>query len=98
MTMKKTELDKRAGLKVAHQMKHATAQAQRPGAVPAAEVDRRTRREAQRAAGLVPFAVKLPQTLVSQVQALAAQRAVALDAITAQLLEQALSHGGPCTD
>lgn len=32
MTMKKTELEKRAGLKVAHQMKQAAARAQRAGA------------------------------------------------------------------
>lgn len=91
MTMKKTELEKRAGLRVAHQMKHAAALAQRTPQGPGPE-DRRARREADRQAGRVPFAVKLPQSLVTQLQTLAQQRALTLDLLTTQLLQEGVAR------
>lgn len=88
MTMKKTELEKRKGLKIEGQMRQAGV-ADRYGkgsALPS----RREQRELDRAAGLVPFAVKLPSALVGQVQALATERAMGLHELTAELLEKAL--------
>lgn len=90
MTMKKTELEKRAGLQIAHRLKHAAATARRSDLVASAAVDRRARREADRAAGRVPFAVKLPQALVARLQQIAGERGVTVDQLVAPLLEQAL--------
>ena len=61
MTLKRTELEKRKGLAIGN----ALRQAGNPyGAAAATEADRKARREADRAAGLVPFAAKLPADLV----------------------------------
>ena len=95
MTMKKAELEKRAGLRVAHQMKHAASVAGRGAPADPAGMDRRARRDADRAAGLVPFAVKLPQSLVGLVQATAGERGVTPDALVASLLDDALRATGP---
>lgn len=94
MTMKKTELEKRAGLQIAHRAKHAAATARR--IEPAASaLDRRARREADRAAGRVPFAVKLPQVLVDRLHRVAAERGLTVDELAAFLLEQALPATAP---
>jgi hypothetical protein len=61
MTMKKTELEKRKGLKVANALRQS---GQRFDA--SAAGDRRAQRERDRAAGLVPFAVKLPGELLQE--------------------------------
>ena len=91
MPMKKTELEKRAGLLVAHRMKHAAAGARRVDAGESADMDRRARREADRAAGRVPFAVKLPQSLVTRLHATAAASGLSLDALVTTLLDEALA-------
>lgn len=90
MPMKKTELEKRAGLQVAHRMKHEAA-ARRVDAAESADTDRRARRAADRAAGRVPFAVKLPQSLVAALHAAAGERGVPLDALVERLLDEALA-------
>jgi hypothetical protein len=87
MTMKRAELEKREGLKIANEM-------HRPGArygtaAPAAE--RRMQRERERAAGLVPFAIKLHGELVRQLHARASQRQVPLTDLVEQLLRSGLN-------
>lgn len=89
MTMKKTELEKRAGLKIAHRAKHAAAARRHDPAAAVAE-DRRARREADRAAGKVPFAVKLPQALVTRLQQIAGERGISVDEVVAEFLARAL--------
>lgn len=94
MTMKKTELEKRAGLKIAQRARHAAA-GRRHDPAAAVAADRRARREADRAAGRVPFAVKLPQALVTRLQQIAVDRGVSVDEVAASLLEAALPAIAP---
>lgn len=94
MTMKKTELEKRAGLQILHRAKHAAATARRSGPADSA-ADRRARREADRAAGRVPFAVKLPQALVTRLQQIAGERGLSVDEVVASLLDEVLPAIAP---
>ena len=87
MTMKRTELEKRKGLAIVNALRRAGNPSGAAAAVPA---DRRARREAERAAGLVPFAVKLPADLVRALQARATDEQRRLDELTAELLQQAI--------
>ena len=87
MTMKRTELEKRKGLKVVGELRQSGHRYDT--AAPA--VDRREQRERDRAAGLVPFAVKLHGDLVRQLQTLAQERQVPLSKLVAELLRTGLS-------
>jgi len=87
MTMKKTELEKRKGLKIANDLRQAGPRYDT--AVPPA--DRRAQRERERAAGLVPFAVKLRGNLVRQLHELAQQRQLPLNELVDQLLRAGLN-------
>ncbi len=87
MTMKRTELEKRQGLKIVNAQR-ASGNAYGPSA--SAQEDRKARRERERAAGLVPFAVKLPKDLVAALQARAHAQGRDLDSVTGALLRAAL--------
>lgn len=87
MTMKRTELEKRRGLKIANEMRRTG----NPYGRVETEADRRARRERDRALGLVPFAVKLPQDLVRQMQADAHSRGARLDDLVAEWLRRGLA-------
>lgn len=54
-------------------------------------VDRREQRKLDQAAGLVPFAVKLSGDLVAQLQLLAKERGVDMNALVAELLATGLT-------
>jgi hypothetical protein len=54
-------------------------------------VDRREQRERDRAAGLVPFAVKLHGDLVRQLQTLAQERRMPLSKLVDELLRTGLN-------
>lgn len=54
-------------------------------------LDRREQRKIDQAQGLVPFAVKLDSALVSQLQDLATQRAIPLNALVAEVLLKGLA-------
>jgi hypothetical protein len=86
MTAKRTELDKREAMAITNALRQSGARFD-TSATPAA---RREQRERDRAAGLVPFAVKLHGDLVRQLQQRAQQRGVALDALADELLRRAL--------
>jgi len=87
VTMKKTELDKRKGLKIAGEMRRAGNPYARAAET---EADRRAQRERDRALGLVPFAVKLPQDLVREMQREAESRNARLDDLVAGWLRKGL--------
>jgi len=87
MTMKRTEIEKRNGLKIANEMRRAGHRYD----VAAPVADRRAQRERERAAGLVPFAIKLHGDLVRQLNARANQRQVPLNELVDQLLRSGLS-------
>jgi hypothetical protein len=88
VTMKKTELEKRKGLKLANDLRLAGNPYARSGET---EADWRERRDRDRALGLVPFAAKLPQELVRQMQAEAEARGVRLDDLVAEWLRRGIA-------
>jgi hypothetical protein len=88
MTMKKTELEKRKGLKIANDMRRAGNPYARAGET---EADRRAQRDRDRALGLVPFAAKLPQELVRQMQSEAQARGARLDDLVAEWLRKGMA-------
>jgi len=91
MSMKKTDLAKNMALKINGQMKSAGV----PGrfAQGAAElVDRKEQRRRDAAAGLVPFACKLPSELVKQLGERAASHEGGVNALVAELLGKGLGQ------
>ena len=85
MTMKKTELEKRRGLKIANALRQSG-----PRFDTSTPADRRAQRERDRAAGLVPFAVKLPGDLLRQLHEQSQQRNLPLNELVEQLLRTGL--------
>jgi hypothetical protein len=89
MSMKKFDLAKSLALKVAGQMK--TVGVPDRFAQGAAEaLDKREQRRRDAAAGLVPFACKLPSELNRRLQELAPSHEGGLNALVSELLERAL--------
>lgn len=88
--MKKTDLEKNKGLKIMGQMRQAGSPS-RFGAAAQAVPDRREQRKLDQAAGLVPFAVKLPEALVARLRERAEAEHRILPELTAALLDAALS-------
>jgi hypothetical protein len=87
--MKRTALEKVEAMKTLDEMKRK-AIPERYGAKAGEPADKREQREKDKAAGLVPFAVKLPQDLVASLQALARQREETLNDVTAELLRKGM--------
>jgi predicted HicB family RNase H-like nuclease len=85
--MKRTDMAKRDAERMKNEMAAKNAGFGASGAVP----DRREQRERERAAGLVPFAVKLNGELVKQLQATAKERGVELNELVAELLQKGLA-------
>lgn len=90
MSMKKSDLDKHKGLKIAGAMK-GTAVPHRFAQGAAEVLDKRERRARDAAAGLVPFACKLPADLQQRLHQRAAAHEGGVNALVAQLLEQGLA-------
>jgi hypothetical protein len=86
--MKKTDLEKQKALKVMGKLNAATPPGRYAGATPA--VDRHERRRLDRAAGLVPFPVKLPQPLVQSLNAKAQADGISVNELVSRLLTDAL--------
>ena len=87
--MKKTDLEKLKGLRLKPQPGAAGAgPAFGKGAPP--PPSRREQRDLDRAAGLVPFAVKLNEELVAKLHALAQGREGGLNQVVAELLKKGM--------
>ncbi len=86
--MKKTDLEKLKGLRLKPQP--GAAGAGQFGKNPPAEPSRREQRELDRAAGLVPFAVKLNEALVAKLHERAKGREGGLNEVVAELLQKGL--------
>jgi hypothetical protein len=87
MTLKKTDLARKLELKITGQMRGAAIPsrfAQGATGVP----DKREQRKRDAAAGLVPFACKLPAELVKQLQEQATTHEGGLNALVAELLQR----------
>ena len=87
--MKKTDLEKHKGLKIAGKMNQAVTPG-RFGKEASQITDRREQRRLDQAAGLVPFAVKLNSDLVKQIRELAETRETELNEVVAELLKKGL--------
>lgn len=87
--MKRTDLAKADAKKLQHQ---AGPRALPSGSAATQQPDRREQRERDRALGLVPFAVKLNGDLVKQLQALAQERGVDMNALVAEVLQKGLAE------
>lgn len=88
MSMKKTDLEKLKGKKIAGGGFGGSAD--RFGRGSAAPGDKREQRERDREMGLVPFAVKLHGDLVREIHAAAQARGVGLNEVTAELIRKGL--------
>ena len=89
MSMKKTDLDRLAGLKLDTAMR-GKASPGRFGQAAAALPDRKAQRKLDAAAGLVPFACKLPAELTEQLRDRAAGHEGGINALVAELLAKGL--------
>ena len=88
MSMKKTDLEKNKMLKAANLVK-ASGISDRFGKGNVV-TDRKEQRKLDSAAGLVPFACKLPGDLVTKLQAHAEKKKVAMNDLVKELLEGGL--------
>lgn len=89
MAMKRTQLEKLRAVAILDRIRHNMAPG-RFGQQSSQFMNRKERREAEKAAGLVPFAVKLKGSLVERVRELAGQRAGDINGVVAELLEAGL--------
>ena len=89
MSMKKTDLEKNKAKKIAGSMKSAVVP-DRFAQGAAASLDKRERRARDAAAGLVPFACKLPAELIKRVHERAAAHEGGVKSLVAQLLAKGL--------
>ena len=89
MSMKKSDLDKMMAKKVGGAMKAAGIPG-RFGQGAGDVVDRREQRRIDAAAGLVPFACKLPGDLAATLREKSATHAEGLNSLVAELLRKAL--------
>ena len=91
--MKKSDLDRNEGLKIAGQMKQAGTP-DRFGHAAGAVPSRREQRKREQAQGLVAFAVKLDGDLVKRIHALAEARQAGINETVAALLAKGLADKG----
>lgn len=89
MSMKKTDLEKNKAKKIAGTIKTAIVP-DRFAQGAAASTEKRERRARDAAAGLVPFACKLPAELLKRLHERAATHDGGVNGLVAQLLEQGL--------
>ncbi|CAG2151298.1 hypothetical protein [Cupriavidus plantarum] len=87
--MKKTDLEKNKGLKIANDMKHAAA-VRGGGGQGEKVVDRREQRRLDQAAGLVPFACKLDGKLAARLQELAKDHPGGINGLMGEVVTKGL--------
>ena len=90
MSMKKTDLVRQLESKIEGQRARSATPGRFGGTTTAALLDRKEQRRLDAAAGLVPFACKLPATLTEQLRARAASHAGGINGLVAELINAAL--------
>ena len=92
MAMKKFDLEKNKALKLGNEMKQSLS-ADRFGKASSLQpqLDRREQRKLDQAKGLVPFACKLPDSLVDQLKERAASHPEGMNGLIAELLVNGLA-------
>ncbi len=89
MSMKKTDIEKNKAMKIVGTMKSSLAP-DRFAQGAAAATDKKERRARDAAAGLVPFACKLPVDMVKQLNDRAATHEGGVNALVAALVQKGL--------
>ena len=90
MSMKKSDIDKHLGQKIGGQMKGAVVP-DRFAQGNTNSIERREQRRLDSAAGLVPFACKLPADLAAKLREQGAAHAGGLNGAVAELLQKAMA-------
>jgi len=90
MSMKKTDLEKNKAMKLGNALR-GVPPPDRFGKE--STLDRKERRKIDQARGLIPFAVKLEQTLVTELRAAAEASGKSVDDAVAELLRRGLAAG-----
>jgi len=90
MSMTKNDLEKNRGIKINGKI-GAGGIPDRFGAGAGGGIDKREQRKLDQAAGLIPFACKLPAELVKQLQAQGLAHEGGINALVAELLGKALA-------
>lgn len=93
MSMKRTDLEKNRGLKINARM-GAAGFPERFAAGAGSVIDKREQRKLDQAAGLIPFACKLPAGLVKDLQARGVAHEGGINAFVAEMLTSALAKQG----
>ena len=93
MAMKKFDLEKNKALKLGNEMKQSLAADRFGKASSQPQLDRREQRKLDQAKGLVPFACKLPGSLVDQLKERAASHPEGMNGLIAELLVNGLAAG-----
>lgn len=91
MSMSKNDLEKKRGININGKM-DASGIPVRFAAGAAAVVDKREQRRLDQAAGLIPFACKLPAELVKQIQERGLAHAGGINGFLAEVLVPALAQ------
>jgi hypothetical protein len=86
--LKRAQLEKTKAKKIEGQMNQPAGPTRFGQSAPV--VDRREQRKRDQALGLIPFAVKLNADLVTQLHALAKERGLGLNEVTAELLRKGM--------
>ena len=89
MAMKRTQLEKLRAVTILDRIRHSMSPG-RFGHQSSQFMNRKERREAEKAAGLVPFAVKLHASIVDRVRQLASQRSGDINGVVSELIEAGL--------
>ena len=90
MSMKKSDLDKNLGLKIGGKMK-AAAVPGRFGQAAHEAIDKREQRRRDSAAGLAPFACKLPAELIRRLHDKAVSHPGGLNGMLVEVIERGLA-------
>ena len=86
--MKRTDLEKNLGHKINNRINNSAGKTIFDKANTA--LDRKEQRDKDRAAGLIPFALKLNEGLVAKLHALAEERKTGINELVAELLEKSM--------
>jgi hypothetical protein len=86
--MKKTDLAKKLGNKINNRVTNSGAASPFKSSEPA--IDKKEQRKRDQALGLIPFAVKINEDLVAQINALALERKISVNELVTELLKKGM--------
>jgi hypothetical protein len=90
--MKRTDLEKQRGHKINNQIQKGNATGPFKDTA-SLIIDKREQRKLDKAKGLIPFAIKLNEDLVTQIETMAKERNVQVNDLVAELLRAGMGKG-----